>query len=457
MCGRVCQFHAHCDGAHTQVCALHSNQEHLVMTGDMSLLLIGAAMLASAAACSESQPATNQVASSAGVVAAASAPTVELTPEEKKLYRDLAQQAFAFLDANYKSATGFVSATPDWANTTIWDLGGQFLAFRGAKELGLMTQAEFDKRMRTALTTLEKAALYRGIAYNKVYSTTTGKVGEGGGNGFAATDLGRFLLALKIIAVNEPQHKAQIERVVKRIDMSKIVKDGYVYGTLNGSKGQPWTFQEGRIGYEQYVARGFSEWGAQVGNALDVMKNAQPTKVYGVEILEDKRWQDRLLSEPFILYGLEVGLSGAYGNLAANVLKAQQARYDSTGKMTIVSEDASTQPPTYFYYYCVYCSRKAFSIDVSSPGAKTLDGPRWVSTKAAYAWHALMPSEYTKKAIDYVAPAYDAKKGWASGVMEDTRQSTKAWDVNTAAVLLEVAYYQLRGKKPLMEAAPVLP
>ena len=417
----------------------------------MSLLLIGAAMLAGASACTNAQGDTREPASSTTVAAAPAAPRRELTAAERQFYTDMAKSAWRFLDTNYKPATGFVSATADWANTTIWDIGGQFLAFRAAKELGLITQDEFDKRMKKALSTLEKAPLYRDIAYNKTYSTTTGGIGEGGSHGFAATDLGRFLAALKIVSTHEPQLSAQIERVVKRIDMSKIVKGGYLYGTLQGSRGQPWTFQEGRIGYEQYVARGFAEWGADVANALDVTKNGRPKKVYGVEILEDTRWQDRLLSEPFVLYGLEFGLTGAYRDLAANVLKAQQARFDSTGKMTIVSEDASTLPPHYFYYYCVYCSGKPFSIDVSTPG-KTLDGPRWVSTKAAFGWHAIMPSEYTKKAIDFVSAANDPNKGWASGVMEDTRQSTKSWDVNTAAVLLEVAYYQLRGGKPLIEA-----
>ena len=422
----------------------------------MSLLLIGAAMLASASACTTGQSDAREPATQTVTTQTPAATRAELTDAEKQLYRDIARSAWKFLDANYKPATGLVSATADWANTTIWDIGGQLLAFRGAKDLGLITPAEFDKRVTRALTTLEKAPLYRNIAYNKVISTTTGGLGEGGVHGFASTDLGRLLVALKILSVHEPQLKPQIERVVKRIDMSKIVKNGYLYGMLQGSRGQPWSFQEGRIGYEQYVARGFAEWGADVSNALDVTKNGRPKKVYGVQILEDTRWQDRLLSEPFVLYGLELGLTGAYRDLAVNVLKAQQARFDSTGKMTIVSEDASTLPPTYFYYYCVYCSGKPFVIDVSSPG-KTLDGPRWVSTKAAFGWHAIMPSEYTKKAIDFVAPANDPVKGWASGVMEDSRQSTKSWDINTAAVLLEVAYYQLRGGKPLIEPATIVP
>ena len=427
------------------------------MSQPMSLILFGAAIFASAAACTDAQGNSGDKAGSPPAAQAAMpAAGPELSAEERKFYRDVAKSAWTYLEANYKPATGFVSATADWANTTIWDIGGQLLAFRAAKELGLLSPAEFTKRTTKALSTLEKAPLYRGVAYNKVYSTTTGQLGEGGAHGYAATDLGRFLVALKVLSVQEPSLKPQIERVVKRIDFSKVVKDGYLYGMLNGSKGQPWQFQEGRIGYEQYVARGFAEWGQDVSNALDVTKNARPKKVMGVEILEDTRYQDRLLSEPFILYGIELGLSGPYRDLAANVLKLQQARYDSTGKMTIVSEDASGVAPHYFYYYCAYCSGKPFSIDVSTPG-KTLDGPRWVSTKAAFGWHALMPNDYTKKAIDYVAAANDPKKGWASGVMEDTGKSTSSWDINTAAVLLEIAYYQLRGGKPLIEPAAVAP
>jgi hypothetical protein len=234
------------------------------------------------------------------------------------------------------------------------------------------------------------------------------------------------------------------------------VKDGYLQGQLIGSNGKPWTYQEGRIGYEQYVAQGFRAWGADVSNAADVKKNAQPVTVLGVQLLSDKRAQDRLLSEPFILYGLELGLSGDMKDLAANVLKAQEARYESTGTVTMVSEDAVSVPPEYFYYYCVYCSGKPFVIDASSPG-KTLDSPRWVSTKASFGWNAIMPDDYTKRAVDFVQAADDPKRGWASGVYESSRKSTNTFDINTAAVMMEIAFYRLRGDKPLIEDATLLP
>jgi hypothetical protein len=142
--------------------------------------------------------------------------------------------------------------------------------------------------------------------------------------------------------------------------------------------------------------------------------------------------------------------------LAANMLKVQEARYKSTGNITIASEDAMPNPPEYFYYYCVYCNRKPFIIDIAATG-QARNEPRWVSTKATFGWNALMPSAYTNTAVKYVMAARDPKRGWASGVMEGKGTSTHSYDVNTAAVLLEVALYQLRGGKPLIEAATLLP
>jgi len=375
-----------------------------------------------------------------------------LTAEEAAFYRGVAEDAWTYMDRNYNAATGFVNATPDWAYTTVWDVGGQLMAFLAAKELGLLEEAEYHTRTARALRTLERAELFRGAAYNKLYSAKDGSAGDGkrGATGWSATDLGRLLVGLKVVSEREPRYAAQAKRIVERIDFGQVVKDGYVYGQLMGNSGRPWTFQEGRIGYEQYVAQGFARWGQDVARAADVKTNARPVEVMGVELLADRRRLDRLLSEPFILAGVELGLSGDYRTLAQNVLKAQQKRYEATGQITMASEDAVAVRPSYFYYYCVYCNGKPFVIDISSPGNERNE-PRWVSTKAAFGWHALFPSEYTQLAMDHVSKARDPNRGWASGVFERTGQSTNTWDINTAAVLLEVSAYQLRGRRPLIQ------
>jgi hypothetical protein len=379
-----------------------------------------------------------------------------LTEDEKRVYREMAKQSLAYLTTYWQSATGLVNATPDWKHTTMWDVGAQLLAFHSAKQLGLITAADYNARTKKTLTTLERAPLYDKVAYNKLYSTTTGRISSESRPGWSATDVGRLLLALKIIAERDPQFAAQAERIAKRVDFTTLIKDGYLQGRLVGSNGKPWSFQEGRIGYEQYVALGFQKWGADVANALDLMKNAEPVTVMGVSILADKRYQDRLLSEPFVLYGVEIGMPSDYATLASGLLALQEARYKKTGTVTAVSEDAVAVPPDYFYYSCVYCNRKEFIVENAS-SMKEVAQPRWVSTKAAFGWHALLPSDYTKTMVDYVQPARDATKGWASGVMEGSRESTKTFDVNTASVLLEIAYYQLRGGKPIIQDAPLLP
>src|ERR1051325_714583 len=404
----------------TPACALHTTRAMTAMTtrgSDQAHRARRLICVAQAVSCVLASACSAQPDATPAQVAAVHAARPALSADDQKLFHDAAALAWKYLDANYQASTGLVSATPDWPNTTLWDVGGQLVAFHAAKELGFLTQAEFDKRTKTALTTLERVPLFHGIAYTKVYSTTSPTVGAGGGRGFTATDLGRFLVAMKVLSVTEPQFADQISRVVKRSNFGPIVSGGYLHGQLTNDNGRVFSFQEGRIGYEQYIARGFKEWGANVEPALALSRNSKPVTVYGVQILSDTRFQDRLLSEPFILYGVELGMHGDVEKLASQVLRAQQARFDSTGKITIVSEDASQTPPQYFYYYCVYCNGKPYVIDAAEPGSRVSVAP-WVSTKAAFGWHALMPSDYTRKAIAYVQPAADPNRGWASGVTE---------------------------------------
>jgi hypothetical protein len=412
-------------------------------------------LMAGAVSCSNAQErerAVPQVAMTAvPAELSASAPaTAGVTEEEAAFYREAAAVAWHYMETNYQEATGLVNATPDWTHTTVWDVGGQILAFLSARDLGFLTQEEYDRRTGRLLQTLNRMELYRGGGFNKVYNTTNGARGTGR-EGWSATDLGRLLVALRVLAEREPQYAEEAERVVRRMNYRDIVKGGYVHGQMPGSRGQPWSFQEGRVGYEQYVARGFQLWGFDVGNALDLGRNSRPVEVMGVRILQDRRGLDRIVSDPFIMLGIELGMADDMREFAAGVLALQEARYRSTGQITMVNEDAMTDAPHYFYYYCAYCNGQPFVIDVSSPGS-TLDEPRWVSTKAAFGWHAIMPSEYTQKALDHVAAtARNERRGWASGVYEGSGKSTEAFNINTASVVLEVAAFKLRGGRPLIQ------
>jgi hypothetical protein len=150
------------------------------------------------------------------------------------------------------------------------------------------------------------------------------------------------------------------------------------------------------------------------------------------------------------MLGLELGFEPDMRDLAEAMLAVQEARYRETGQITMVSEDAVSVPPYYFYYYCVLCNGREFTVDVADPGEQ-LDEPRWISTKATFGWHALMPGAYTRLAIDAIAVAH-GDEGWSSGVFEKSGASTETYDINTATIILESALYVHSGSRPILEA-----
>jgi hypothetical protein len=374
--------------------------------------------------------------------------------EDADFFADAATTAWKQFERLWNDKTGLARATPDYNKLTPWDIASVIAANYSGHKLGMLDDSAYLTRMKTTLRTLQRMPLYRKVVFHKSYIAESGRMaGRNGrvsstGYGWSATDLGRLLIWLKIVARNDTSLQSDVQRVVDRLKLSESTAKGYMVGGTIGSRGQLWRFQEGRIGYEQYAARGFDFWGAAVDSALDLKRNARPIEILGVPLLADRRGLDRLNSEPFVLLGLELGFSPEEEELARNVLKAQEARFDKTGNVTMASEDAVNVAPHFFYYYCVYCNGREFTIDVATPG-KRLDKPRWVSTKATFGYHALMPSPYTKRALTLVEQAR-AEEGWSSGVFESTKKSTRTYDINTAAVVLESALFVKTGR-PLID------
>jgi hypothetical protein len=405
-------------------------------------------------ACSQAPPAAEHAPAEVALEATASSDArspeqAPLTAPDRAFFMDAARAAWALLERNYQENTGLVSATPGYDFATTWDMGSMLGGYHSAYRLGLIDAADFERRVSRLLQTLKTVDLYDGVVFDKTYSTKTGRMSgredrpTDRGYGWSATDIGRILVWLKIIAVQHPQFAADAQAIVNRLDFSRLVRDGYMWGEdLGGRNGTARRWQEGRIGYEQYAAAGFALWGQRPERALDMRLHAKPVTVLGRSLLADQRGMDALLSEPFVLLGLELGWTDDIGALAGELLAAQQARYEQTGQVTIVSEDAVNIPPHFFYYYCVYCDGKEFV--VNSALTRGINSPRWISTKASVGWHALLPSDYTARAIAAIQPAMK-KDGWHSGVLEKTGELTQSQDVNTAGIVLQAAAYRLHG------------
>lgn len=378
------------------------------------------------------------------------------SPGEDSIFRRAAELAWHYVDRQYNPSTGLTNSVIGYPYATIWDMGSSLAAHYAAYELGLLAEEEYHIRTDRVLRTLGELPLFGGAAFNKNYQVRRGvPAGRSDretreGYGWSATDMGRLLVWLRIIATAHPRHADAAEAVVARVDLDRLVRDGYLWGEDLDPNGRHQVYQEGRVGYEQYAAAGFLLWGAHADSALSLRQNASTLEIFGVPVLVDQRGGGHLTSEPYLMLGMELGWwSPHWGEQARQLLAAQEARFRDTGQVTIVTEDAIPVAPHYFYYYTLHFEGSDFAV-VALTSEEPLPGPRWISTKGAFAWYALEPNAYTWRALQAVQPAADPQAGWASGIYEESGRPTGGQNINTSAIILEAALYRQLGR-PILE------
>ncbi|MEH2432799.1 MAG: DUF3131 domain-containing protein [Nostoc sp.] len=380
-----------------------------------------------------------------------------LTQEADKI---AAGRAWKYFERNWNPQTGLVNSVDNLPWTTWWDQGSALLGIHAAYQLGLLPQDVFQKRMNTLLQTLEKLSLPATGLPNKAYSTSTAEMRRlndtpdpKGTSGWSALDMARFLLALHVMRSHYPEYSDRINRIVARWHTSKLVKNGWLNGAIPRA-GKLLEVQEGRLGYEQYAAYSLKLWNIQASNALS-NPPVKTVEIDGIKLQIDERnfknsgATNYLTNDPYLLWGLEMGWNDAIKPQVQNIFKVQQQRFKHTGILTAVNEDSLDRPP-YFLYYSVYANGQPWQA-VNTTG-KTYPQLRFISTKAAFSWFALMPDEpYTKKLRDFAQNLSDKNRGYLSGRYENSQLGVNASvDVNTNGSILESLLYQARGRHPLV-------
>ncbi len=386
-----------------------------------------------------------------------------LTPEEESY----ARTAWQYFKANYQQSTGFMNSTGGYPSGTMWDLGNYLMALNSARWLNIIPQSEFDEKLNKFLTNINSIKLFDGVLPNKVYNAKTAEMVDYGnkptprGIGWSALDLGRMLAAFHVIGTCHPQYNDWLKGTVAKWQIAKSVKDEQLFGSMIAPDGKTMLVQEGRLGYEEYAARAYELWGFKVPKALSL----QPFKfvdIYGLKIPVDTRdyqttnANNYVVSESYILDGLEFGLQGEIGEYAARVLEAQKRRYQDTKQLTAVSEDNLDAAP-YFIYNTVYSNGVPWAAITDEN--KPIPQFRSISTKAAFGWRYLYPnSEYAKQIFAAVKDLKDpANNGFYAGRYEATQQPNKSLTGNTNGLILEILYYKARGNRPLISgSSPVI-
>ncbi|MEC4721903.1 DUF3131 domain-containing protein [Noviherbaspirillum sp. CPCC 100848] len=369
--------------------------------------------------------------------------------------REWARIAWKYFDNNTDPKTGLVNSVDKYQAATMWDTGSTMLALISAHRLDLLAEKEFDARMSKLLDSLAGMPLYDNLLPNKSYSTATLEMVDYTGKpaaqgiGWSAIDIGRMLVPLTIVAWNFPQHTEAARRVVGRWQLARMSRDGALVGVHETEGGKLELLQEGRLGYEQYAAKAAALLGTDAAEALDYKAQLEFADVYGIKVPHDRRdartsgGHNYVVSEPYLLDGLEFGGDRISREFAWRVFRAQEERFRQTGKLTAVTEDHVDQAP-YFVYNTVFSNGKTWNtLTEKGEDAGRL---RSLSVKAAFGWHALYRNDYSGKLIKEVAALYDPQRGWYAGKYEEGGAANKALTANTNAVVLESLAYIAGGR-----------
>jgi len=366
-----------------------------------------------------------------------------------------AKIAWKYFEKNTDYNTGLVSSVENFPSTTMWDTASALMGIISSYEIGLIQKTDFNFRISTILKSLAKIPLYEGVLPNKAYDIKTLQMVDynnqptSKGIGWSAIDIGRIYVPLNIIIWNYPHHTQLVQNITDKWDLNALLDDGIMIGAAHKKDGTTINIQEGRLGYEQYAAKSLTLMGKDVSKALDYSRNVKMLEIEDTEIIIDSREPERysahnfIVSDPYILDGIEFGWDHVSKELSWRVYQAQYQRYKRTGQLTAVNEDHLDQHP-YFVYNTVYSSGKPWNT-ITQEGHDASKF-RTISTKAAFGWDALYNNEYTQRLVKEISTLNNADKGWFSGLYEETGKANKSITANTNGIILESLAYKQQGK-----------
>lgn len=385
-----------------------------------------------------------------------------LTPREM----DMAKAAWQYFVVATQDATGLANSVKVYPSTTLWDTASYISALVAAYELKIIDKREFDLRTFKVLGTVRNLDLFRGELPNKVYQTQTGQkvdyANKPGEVGYSALDVGRMLIWLRILKQRYPYLANSVDGIVLRWNFCHVLgKDGSLYGAGIGPDGHTDYFQEGRLGYEEYAAKGFALWGFDTRRA----SQAGPFSyidIYGVQVPYDTRdprvfkTQNYVLAEAYLLEGIELNWDlpdddysgpnfysdGWRAEFATRIYMVQQRRFEETGMLTARTEHQVNGPP-YFVYDTIFADR--YPWNTLSPTDEYVPDRAAVAVKGALGMWVLWDTPYTDKLFESVAELYAPDSGFYEGLYENGSGYIPLQTANNNGIILAALLYKVEG------------
>lgn len=383
----------------------------------------------------------------------------------------LASAAWAYIVRNTQGETGLVNAAEYYPSSTLWDTAAAIGGIVSARELGLTTQEDAQARLAAILASLRKIALFRDLCPNKAFNTATLQPTDYANQpkeiGCSALDMGRALIWLRIVETRFPELAPATQDLVRYWKIGGMVRGGELFGTaLSG--GNVVHLQEGRLGYEEYAAKGFALWGRSTPKASSPAPY-EVTEVEGVTIAYDTRnvrshgASNHVVTESAMLDGIEFGwdlpddtasspfefTDGWRAAQAWHLYLAQERRFARTGILTARTEHQLAAAP-HFAYDTIYADGVPWAtIDArGKPISGASASASAVAAKAAIGMWVLWATPYTDRLFDHVAGEFDPARGIFEGVLESGGR-IETLTANNNGIILEALAYKHGG--PLLK------
>lgn len=378
-----------------------------------------------------------------------------------------AKVAWHYFEKFTQETTGMANSVGNYPSTTLWDTASYIAGAVAAYELCIIEKPDFDHRMTQLLTTIKGLELFRNELPNKVYHTKTGlKVdytNKAGEIGFSALDIGRLLVWLRILKNRYSYLGNTIDAVLLKWDFSHVISDdGLLHGSyVDKETGETVYAQEGRLGYEEYAAKGFALWGFRPILA----HRAEPfltAAIFGVPVPYDGRdprvfhSQNYVVTESYLQDGLELGFNlphdthtpdwlhsdGWRAEFADRIYEVQENRWRSTGFMTARSEHNVKGPP-YFTYDTIFSDGYPWNT-VTPRGDYTPDHAA-VASKAAIGLWALWDTDYTDVLYEAIIELYNPENGMYEGLYERGQGRVEIYTANNNGIILTALLHKVQG------------
>lgn len=378
-----------------------------------------------------------------------------------------AKVAWHYFEKFTQETTGLANSVGNYPSTTLWDTASYIAGAVAAFELCLIEKPEFDRRMIQLLTTIKGLELFRKEMPNKVYHTKTGAkvdyTNKPGEIGFSALDIGRFLVWMRILKNRYPHLGNTVDSVLLKWDFSNAIDDqGLMYGAyVDKETGETVYAQEGRLGYEEYAAKGFALWGFRPLLA----HRAEPfltASIYGIQVPYDGRdprvfhSQNYVVTESYLQDGLELGFDlpqddsspewlhsdGWRAEFADRIYQVQENRWRRTGFMTARSEHNVKGPP-YFTYDTIFSD--GYPWNTVTPRGDYVPDHAAVAAKAALGLWALWETDYTDVLYEAIIELYDPENGMYEGLYERGQGRVEIYTANNNGIILTALLHKVQG------------